>query len=285
MNDLPDYIRDLLNNIAESEGFKNYEIQLKSGSNHGDNFMGVMVSATIIGTQIVNGRALSSPKKLHLLCKLAPSNAARRIETQSENIFPREAFAYNTILPLFVEFQREKGLTRDEQFAAFPKCYTAIADNENNQHIIIMEDERPNGFVMWPKCMPFTVQHSYMVVNRLAKLHAISFALKDQRPNEYAKLRELNDYMSNFFDSANWSKVIIASYRRAVKALDRDDHKKILKNVEANMTELFDDCLKGDVCEPFGVVSHGDCWSNNLLFKNNEKVSTAKQQKLKLDAH
>lgn len=272
--DLPEYIRDLLNNIAKSEGFQlGHKIELKSGSNHGDNFLGVMVSATISGTRSVNDR-VSSSDKLHLLCKLAPSNAARRIEFRTDIVFTREAFAYNTILPMLVDFQREKGLTTDECFAAFPKCYVAIADNEKNQHVIIMEDLRPKQFVMWPKNILLPAQHSYMVVEGLAKLHAVSFALKDQRPAEYAKLKDLNDLMAIFFENGTWREMIGASFKRAIDALDREEHRKILEDVKANITELFDDCIKGDVCEPFGAVGHGDCWSNNLLFRYNESVST-----------
>lgn len=268
MSELPDYVLDLIAKIAKDEGFIDYKINLKPGSNHGDNFLGVMTSATITGIRNNND------EQLHLLCKLAPSNSMRRQEFQSVAVFQRETLMYNKILPLLAKFQKEKGLPLDYCFTAYPKCYVAIADEENDQFLVIMEDLRPQGFTMWPKNKVVAVNHASCVVEQLAKLHAISFAIKDQRPKLYEELKEVKDLFGNFFKSENLVHAMNMGFDRAIGALENKEHVKIAEEVKENGRQLFQDCLTDGACEPFGVIGHGDCWTNNILYRYAEGVKT-----------
>lgn len=273
MIELPEYVNVLLKNIAKSEGFLNYTSELNAGSKHGDNFLGVLTSVTIIGPRRINGTTTTD--KLHLLCKLAPTNVARRAEFHSEEVFEREVFAYNKLLPLFADFQREKGLSKNECFNSYPKCYAAVANIEKGELVLIMEDLRPKRYEMWPKAIPFTAQHSFGVVEHLAKLHAISFALKDQRPDEYKKLRNLDDLLTNvFIKKGGMAKMMYMGHNKLIPALSNVQHKQIVHEIKTNMPELFEDCFRDGACDPFGVICHGDPWINNILFQcNEEKVS------------
>lgn len=269
MSDLPDYVLDLLNDVAKAEGFTSYTTEFKAGSNHGDNFLGVLTSVT------VKGQRNNNDEQLHLLVKLAPTNEIRRQEFHSIAVFKREALMYNKILPSFRDFQREKGLADDEAFTAYPKCYVAIADEKKDQFVVIMEDLRPKGFTMWPKSVPAPADNSYRVVEQLARLHAVSFALKDQRPAVYEELREIKDIICDFFKGPNMSKVMTMSYSRAVDALDNEEHKKILTEVLDNFEQFFNDIHEDGACDPFGVINHGDCHNNNILYKHDPEVSRA----------
>lgn len=262
---LPEYVVDLLDDIAESEGFCDYKIETASGSNHGDGYLGVIVSATITGERQINGEQKTDALKL--LCKLAPENAARRREFSSAIMFSREVFVYNKLLPLFVEFQREKGLSDDEAFISFPKCYAAVADVEKEHFVLILEDLRERHFVMWPKRNLITKNIAYMVVERLAKYHAISFALKDQRPEVFDSFRDLKDLLTVFFETSNTRKFMDSMYDRAMLVLEDPAHVDITKETKERMLEIFHECLDEGVSEPFSVIGHGDCWINNMLFR------------------
>lgn len=65
---LSKYIHDLLDRIANENGFKNYAIQTKSGSQTG--FTSGILSVTIAEK--------NSEKKLHLVFKQAPLSGIRR---------------------------------------------------------------------------------------------------------------------------------------------------------------------------------------------------------------
>lgn len=78
MSELPDYVMELVQKIAASEGFTDYKTDIRPGSNHGDNFMGIMISVILTGSRNKDGS--TSDERLNLLCKLALSNAVRRQE-------------------------------------------------------------------------------------------------------------------------------------------------------------------------------------------------------------
>ena len=42
MSELPAYVLEYLDEIARSEGFSEHSTEIEPGSQHGDNFMGVM---------------------------------------------------------------------------------------------------------------------------------------------------------------------------------------------------------------------------------------------------
>lgn len=266
MSELPDYIHDKLDDIIRSEGFTDYSVALKPGCKHGDGFLGVLTSVTVTGTRTIDGHTKPN-QSLHLLCKMAPTNAMRRQQFQSAVTFTREALMYNEILPLFAEFQREKGLSADEGYKAYPKCYTAVADELTDQYFLIMEDVRPNGYTMKPKHSSACAPHAFLTVENLAKFHAISFALKDQWPGHYLELRELTDLLTDkFFNTPHMSKVFNSTYDRAIVALRNEYHVKIVKQMKAHHVEYFKSCSTGAATHPFGVIVHGDCWNNNILY-------------------
>lgn len=271
MSELPDYVLALIADIAKSQGFTEYKTVCSAGSNHGDNYLGVLTAVTLSG--IRNNNSNEGEDKLHLLCKLAPSNASRRQKFHSPDVFRREALMYNKILPLFAEFQREKGLTENEGFIAYPKCYVAIADEKTDQLVVIMEDLRPKGFAMFPKQQTVPADHSYRVIEQLAKFHAVSFALKQQRPEVYEDLKQCNDIMLEFFNSGSTAQTIRMSIEKDITLLDDKRQIEIMEELKENLEDIFHSCHADGACEPFGVIGHGDCHNNNILYRYEEGVS------------
>lgn len=86
---LPPIIAKLLDEIAESEGFTQYKIGLKSGSNHGDNYSDSMISVKMIGVKSGESSA-SSAETWNLLCELAPACKERRKLLKTDRCFERE---------------------------------------------------------------------------------------------------------------------------------------------------------------------------------------------------
>lgn len=265
MIQLPEYVIKALNEIIKSEGFTQHTIELCPGCKHGDGFLGVLTSVIVTGIRKINDKLINDV--LHLLCKMAPTNAIRRQQFQSAISFTREALIYNEILPLFAEFQQEKGLSDDEGYAAYPKCYAAIANKDTDQYYLILEDVRARNFTMRPKTQSISVNHAFLIVEHLAKLHAISFALKDQQPTVYDKLRSVDDLLTKFFQTPHMSNVFNATYDRAIAALDNPHHIRIVNDMKVNHVKYFTELLIGDACDPYGVIIHGDCWQNNILYR------------------
>lgn len=270
MEQLPDYVVVLLDNIAKENGFANYSTELSAGSKEGDGLLGVLVSVVISGTRHQNNTTTND--KLHLLCKLAPADPESRAACMSDVMFGREALAYEKMLPLFAEFQREKGLADDECFDSVPKCYAAICDIENDQMAIIMEDMRPKQYEMRSKKDPFAAQHSFAVVDQLAKFHAVSFALQDQRPEALEPFKHLDDVVIKFFERKPMTgNLLHKCYDRALGVFTDARHIAIIEELKSRTLETLKECLVGDACTPYRVICHGDTWINNILFQYNKE--------------
>lgn len=266
MSSLPAYVHSLLDKIAIDEGFTDVSKDFQVGTNHGDNFSGVLTSVVLRGNR--NGLANG---ELHLLCKLPPANEYRREAFQSISVFRRETVAYNDILPTFLAFQQAKGVSAGQCFTSYPRCYAAVADEQLNQFVVIMEDLRPKGYIMRPKSKLIDLDHSRLVMEQLGRFHGISFALKEQQPDTFARFTQLNDVFSQISESTVVTMAIENAYRRGENSIGNAEKLAKVKHLLANWREVIKFALSAESTR-FAVVTHGDVWNNNLLYTYNQEV-------------
>jgi hypothetical protein len=255
-----DYMTESLKKVAVSEGFKNFDFKIDHGSAIGDGFVGIMFKA------IVNEK--DSDKTLTVVLKSPPTNLARRNDFGSMQLFRREVLVYNEVLPEFVKFQEEKKISRANGFFDFPKCYFAEYNEEKDDAIIIMEDLRESGHRMWDKFVPTNYEHTKLLMSALGRFHAVSFAMKTQRPQLYEKYKEFNDFFADQMGDVKFTDMMVNSIDRAVGTLDESDVKgrnKVLKMKESLET-LLKSLTDPKAAEPYSIVTHGDCWSNNFMY-------------------
>lgn len=279
MSELPTYIVQHLDKIAKANGLIDYRIETKAGSNHGDNFISEMLCVALIGKRndAENGQKIDD--RLDLLCKLAPSNEVRRKEFKANLIFTRETFAYNKLFPTFVNFQKERGLTESESFISFPKCYLAVMNEENEEYLIIMDDLRTKGYSMWPKNKPISLAHCKLVVQELAKFHAVSYALKDQKPEVFEEFKQINDIYRQFYDSPYALDFMKKLYNKLIDSLKSEEYKVILATARDNFLQYLKDVLDEEVNEELGILTHGDIWNNNIIYHYQNGVGHERQVK------
>lgn len=265
MSGLPEYVLDILSGIATADGLSGYIIELSAGSNIGDNFMGLIHRAILRGLR--NGM----PAELHLIIKLSTENEARRKQFPMDMVFKREVLMYNKILPLFEKFQRDRGVSNEEAFTSFPKCYAAVADEQKSQFVVIMEDLKAKGFDLLSKERPIESNHLFLTVGQLARMHAISFAIKDQQPEVYDELRKITDLRRIFVEYDVWREFVESSFDRAIAVLLDERHIEWLRAIKQNVRDLIATLLADDASDPFGVIGHGDMWLTNILFHHDSK--------------
>lgn len=260
---LTEYMLTSLRKVALSEGFKYYGFKVDQGSGVGDGFVGLLYKVTI---QEIQGN-----KKLTVVVKFPPESKARRDDFGAMGLFKREVFMYNELLPEFVKLQRENNIEDSEGFFNFPKCYLAEFNDEDS--IIIMEDLRESDYKMWNKREPINLEHTKLAVEALGKLHALSFALKEQNPELFDKFTGLSDFIAAKFSEEKMSMMMSASMQKAVDCLDESDVKRRSRasKLKENFGQMMRELTDPERAEPYAVVNHGDCWSNNFMF--NYKVS------------
>ncbi|XP_031621483.1 uncharacterized protein LOC116339629 [Contarinia nasturtii] len=259
---LPNFVLSKLDRIIRENGFINYSMEVMPGSQIGDGFTSQLARIKISESGCDN--------TLQIMCKLAPLTDDPARKSKSYFIFRREATFYTEVMPKFAKFQEEKNLSKSDQFLAYPKCYGTIIDDENGDYAIILEDLRPQEFKLWPKVKTSPIENIRLAMREIGKFHGLSFAMKDQRPQEFSEFEQFTDLYKVLFKSKGVPDMFRNSYDYAIKSLKCENYKKIMREIRENFLEYFDACLNEKSSSYFGVICHGDFWNNNILYKFNK---------------
>lgn len=260
------YMRQHLDQIAIKEDFKNYEISMDHGCGIGEGFVSVVFRVTI--------QEKLSDKTLKLIVKIPPSNEARRKEFNSMEMFEREIFAYNKILPEFRKLQDERGIDLDDGFFNFPKLYVAELDKELSEAIVIVEDLKVMSHQTLKKSEPIDFEHTKLLLTAMGKLHAISFALKTQKPTIFEEFKELGDWMINEALKPNYFSYTMSLFDQLIENFDEDDlgSREKVKNFKENYSNFLDFVISKENNECNRVMVHGDCWINNFMYRYRVRI-------------
>lgn len=264
---VPAFVRNLLEDIGEKHGLRNRTMQFEVGSNPGDGFTSKIFRAIISEED--------SDKNLRLVYKLAPENKMKNLPTEfnSNFTFTNEAHFYKSVMPTFVDFQVEKRVPKDSRFKLIPKCFAAVANESKNEYALIFEDLNSKGFSMYSRSKPSRVENIRFALNEIAKFHAISIAMKDQQPDRFARLRQYPNIYKQFLETPNLLPMFETSFDRSISVLHSEEHKDIYREIRETSRAHFVDCLDEQVNDEFGVMCHGDLWTNNCLYKFENNVS------------
>lgn len=261
MESLPPFLLEHIKKIAFDEDLGlDYVIEHEAGSKHGDGFMAAMIA--------VNLKSKSNGKELPMICKLMPENKALQDLFSSQRVFDQEVMFYNEILPKFEMLQRQHGLTVENGFYGYPKCY--FASSKKGESVIIMQDLRTDGFALWNKLIPIDVSRVRLFVEQLGRMHGLSFVLRDQHKDEFKQIQAVEDVMLPVCGVDPLLGMFMNSYDQAIEILDKEEHKDVMRHVKSNWRSLMEESMNGKLAEPFAVLAHGDCWNNNMMYQDNQ---------------
>ncbi|XP_053694635.1 uncharacterized protein LOC128742328 [Sabethes cyaneus] len=242
------------------------------GSGRGDNYTAALFRLSLKG----HTRANDGKKKLRwertVICKRLPDCKIKREAFKSEALFRNEVEFYNTIMPEFVTFQKRKcnnTTTGGQIFRAVPQCYLAQDD------LIMLEDLQVRGFSMPDRQAGLGMEQMRATLTELSKFHAVSLAYRKQHPSEFSKLkakvyegvfsRANAEWYKNYYDilTRNAIEMVTQAIPEKVEYLDKLEG--FLSDCFGNMVELVNEESK------LSVICHGDCWTNNILYKYDDK--------------
>ncbi|XP_052890996.1 uncharacterized protein LOC128299163 isoform X2 [Anopheles moucheti] len=264
--ELPQYLYAALKQLAPKEGFTegNFSIAFDFGSSKGDGFVGQMFKATIS----------ERDRNEVYLCKIPPLDDDRREQFGSMTAFAREVLVYDRFLPTIYEYQRERGILSPEDGGFFhtPRCYYAHCDEVAQESVIIMEDLREREFRLWNKHKIIDYDHATLFMTHLGRLHAISLAMKRDQPERFEQFKLPNPFDPMLKADGPFKNMILSQLQMVIDALNEQDTIERAK-MEQLKEEVFDELLRcgtAQLAEPYTVVGHGDCWTNNMMFRYEE---------------
>ncbi|CAH1993723.1 unnamed protein product [Acanthoscelides obtectus] len=172
---------------------------------------------------------------------------------------------YEEVLPAFQEFQKQRNI--QDKFASYPKCYKCLKLYKKD--VIVLENLKAQGYELHNKLECFNLAHTRKVLQQYAKLHALSFALKDQRPDFFASLVDGSiDSLLDYLKKPRFQQAITESCENGVKILMKYGDDKLADKYDKITIDGVDK-LKQIYEEKYDqkVINHGDCWNNNFMFR------------------
>uniref|UniRef100_A0A1L8DKW5 Putative juvenile hormone-inducible protein n=1 Tax=Nyssomyia neivai TaxID=330878 RepID=A0A1L8DKW5_9DIPT len=268
----PEFVVDVLVGIARERGIHQPRITFESGSSQGDGFIGVVTRVVIVDE--------NSGAEIRLICKHLKQNPNdTNTSFTTMDMFKREIFIYQRVLPEIVRLQHEKGVQENEGFFSFPTCHFAGYCEDSSEAALIFEDLKFEGFKMLEKRKIPDTKHVMMLFKQLGRLHAASLALREHKPDIMLQFQFLDDVLTKFMQRQDMESLQEQNCRllQTVLVPEEVEASKFFKRWETTMWADVAERIQGDNAEPYAVINHGDCWINNLMFYYpNEEASPTK---------
>ena len=244
----------LQNNLEKS--LDKYELKYGFGSSIGDNYLGIMYRVEVI--DIEENKTVTS-----LIIKLSPENRSRRDSADTHTCFIREINFYEHIYPIYEKFQKDKGIDVEKDgFHHTPHCYKTLS--EELYEGLYFEDLKANGFEMFDRLKEVTKEHVLLVMQTLAKMHAIFFCIKDQNPKEVEPYQKVSDHFVMQCEQENspvraWFE---SCKQQALEMINKKESNEVTEKIKSiykdELYNLYKECINIDDSEPYAVLCHGD---------------------------
>lgn len=278
----PDYVSQFLHKIAIQEGFlpEAYLIEERQPQQRTHQrrqrphkyFTAKLRHVTIRGGRTVSTLPLGNT--LDLVC-VTPATA---------ELHAREVYALRDILPTMLKFHCElHNLTSETTSAANPDTfvrwpsYYGTMNQTDQPDALVLKDVVDADFGLSRDSLLLDVELSRCALIELAKLHAVSFAMRDKRPELLQELRdqmphgEMPVLLQKAEDPAcreQW----LHEFNEAIGTLEADET-GLVEEMEAlrdSYAERLRSCLiLAETTEEYqatAVFSHGDFWLPNVGF-------------------
>lgn len=134
-----------------------------------------------------------------------------------------------------------------------------------NSGYLVMENLRKLGFQLFPRENPFDPKHLRLIFRTFARFHAGSFLWRSRDPQEYHLVhREYQDLHARRLEVS--ARILEHSTEAALGHLEPSS--QLYRDLEQLPPHLLPILLKASEYRGrYGCSVHGDCWSNNLMFR------------------
>ncbi|CAG9839115.1 unnamed protein product [Diabrotica balteata] len=256
--------------IQQSVGTKNCIITIENTTQKGEGYVGEFIFAKV-ELQCSEGTVADS-KTLFIALKRNNKNpAVQKQIPEMPELCRREVYFYGVIIPAYQRFHKIKTLQDD--FYIVPKCYKAFLEEENN--VVVLENLKRKGYVLHQREKPMNIAEVKLCLKAYAKLHALSFAMRDQNPEEFKMIsKDLCPLISAAFSNTQpvFDRKSINIVNTLKEAGREDLSVKFERfNAEKGIFKRFVEAA--DTTSDETVIIHGDCHNANMLFlfKDNDR--------------
>ncbi|KAF6206026.1 hypothetical protein GE061_017251 [Apolygus lucorum] len=201
-------------------------------------------------------------KKISLIIKNQHETEQMKKLSLELGVFFREITMYRDILPKMEDLLDE---IKEEEDLLWGRCYDYRLYDR-----LVFEDLNEAGFRMADRKKQLGLQAALLVVKNLAKFHALSKILLDR-----------GEIPLDVFGKHIWAREPEISKRMVTENAERllkvmktwgDEWQEASERFEKAIPDLGKKFAEELTVKPdeFAVLCHGDCWTNNMLFKGED---------------
>lgn len=254
-------VKQNIETVVKNMGVENATFDISEGAIKGDNYLGIVAKVEIKGEK--NGKDVD----LNFIVKSAPRTGIMRQMCFLESAYAREIYMYTKVLPEFMKLQKEHDVT--DGFKAIARYYGSSLSDLSE--CLIMENMKAFGYQLFDRHQSMDYHHASMVIKVYGKYHALSYALKQQKPEVFQEFAENTEdqFFSNIL-TPDFQSAIKVQTDRALITLDPVQDKEAYNRFTKFQDTIFDmiaTSVKGEEAGEYAVIGHGDCWVNNMLFQ------------------
>ncbi|XP_037783767.1 uncharacterized protein LOC119579995 isoform X2 [Penaeus monodon] len=236
----------------------------KPATKKGDNYISALTGVQVVYSQEGERREAS------YIVKLKQDQGGSGKYQMNRMVYGSEGGFYTRLLPRLNHALETAGIDA----LRVPGC-PHVSWGEGDKQLFL-EDLRPRGFTVHDRRKGMDERHTYLVLHELAKLHAASFLLQRDSPEE--DLAATYDFLTwewyNFSDitKKTFDSVLSGGMFTASRLARKIGNEQVASWFET-LAPTGVECLREQLepSAPFNVVGHGDCWVNNLLFRYDSK--------------
>ena len=231
----------------------------------GDNY------ACVVSSVVVDYRCNEEHLKTSYVVKLNPCRG-KAMAAMSEVVFKKETGFYTDLLPLL----NAELIRINEQPLRVARHFHSVKEPESE--VIFLEDLRTSGYKLFPRKKGMDAKHTGLILQELARLHSSSVLLMSRGEYKGADMVEKIPILFEPIVALNEGEEEGIKFKDILpQQLDTGiSIARLCKEYEKVVeyfTDIRDDCadrllkLVLDTKPQFLMVTHGDCWTNNFLFR------------------
>ncbi|KAK9874577.1 hypothetical protein WA026_005410 [Henosepilachna vigintioctopunctata] len=252
------HIKNLVQKLMLKEGIKEYDLEDKGRIGKGTNFLGDVLFFKVT--------TKDAKKVYNLIVKTAKTSDDINGSLPIGLAYQRESFMYRVIFP-----EMERILTAGNlKLDYVPRMYLACDDVE--KETLILENLHHFGYRTWDRMKAMNMKHVVLVLEYLGRFHATSLAMKLREPAKFVECtKDLNSISDEFTKSSSPDMFFDHMFEHICKLLRKSSRDDLAKKYEEKIgNDVRKMLLNNTSREDKLVISHGDLWSNNLLFQYNK---------------
>ncbi|CAH0551704.1 unnamed protein product [Brassicogethes aeneus] len=172
-------------------------------------------------------------------------------------IFEKEAEMFTKTFPAIYD-------VLGEDFTLCSRCLFATIEPHA---VIVLEDLTKTGYDVLPRHIGFDLEHCFMVVEKMARMHAASVIMYEKDPS---KVKHYSEGL--YGDNQLVRDWVAAGYQAVIDACSRwPGYEKYGYKLQALGEEALERGFKAQKRRlgGFHILNHGDLWVNNMMFAYN----------------